>query len=110
MNWSLIVTSIPAVGALLGVIVLFLKSPAESKQLKANAESAIIDAATRFGVATGDDLDKLRQQFSILEDRYRQLGTLIEEHRDWDREVVFMARQQGLTLPNPPPLHLPKLA
>jgi hypothetical protein len=115
MNQWLSVLTLLGVGSILGTVVAGLFN---KRKLSADATKIITEAAGGLVKDLRDENSRhlaanlvLTERVSALERRERERDVRERErdhaillHGYWDQQVFTMARDQGLALPEPPPL------
>jgi hypothetical protein len=88
----------------LGSLALALKAKPEARKMDREGGAAAIAAGGGIVSEVYDEMKDLRAELREFRVWRKGLETRLRKHSRWDDQMAAAAREQGRTVPDPPPL------
>jgi hypothetical protein len=92
------------VGSIFGSLALAIKAKPEARKMEREGGAAAIAAGGGIVKEVADEMKELRAELREFRTWRRGLEIRLRRHSRWDDYMVADAREQGRTVPDPPPL------
>lgn len=93
------------IGSAVGSLALAIKARPEARKMDREGGAAAITAGGGIITEVAAEMKELRAELREIRSWRRGLETRLRKHSRWDDQMVADAREQGRTVPDPPPLY-----